>query len=326
MTITLLHGCCQIETSAYDLDAVRDLLVGVLGGGPIEQALARQIRDLIPGDDYDVDHIDCGEAVFQVNRPSPAMRYNGRKSVHQAYLDRRGPSVTNLNFFVDDVGHARELLTSLGAQTHIEGPSSAARALADYGPGNTRPGADDRPFLFMGTQHLIGFDLEIMEPNFLHFSRQTTQYPAFVHPRPQVGDRNLILQRLIVAVPDLDATRENLARIFAPASRSKTYDHREGPLGRSFRVGLGGIEIEYCQPTTPTSELAQFLDRSGAGVAAISFAAKEAETVAAKCEAEALALIDRDTDYLGCNLAAPFLALSSRSRLGFDAWLARATH
>ena len=84
MSITLLYGCCQIETSARDLAAVRRFMVEVLSANPIEQELAKQIAALIPGVGYDVDHLDCGEAVFQINQPSPEMVFNGHKSVHQA--------------------------------------------------------------------------------------------------------------------------------------------------------------------------------------------------------------------------------------------------
>jgi hypothetical protein len=175
MTINLLYGCCQIETSARDLAATRRFMIDTLGAGPAEQQLARQIAQIVPDPAYDVDHLDCGEAIFQINQPSPTMTYAGQPSVHQSYLDRFGPCVTNLNFFIDDHSHALALLSGLGATTHIRGPSSAACSLADYGPDNSRPGAGERPFLFMGTRQLIGFDLEIMEPNFLRFNDQTVQ-------------------------------------------------------------------------------------------------------------------------------------------------------
>ena len=236
MGISLLYGCCQIETCARSLDDVRRFMGDVLGGGPIEQELARQIEQLIPDTGYGCDHIDLGEAVFQINQPARGMEYEGQKSTHQAYLDSVGPCVTNLNYFIDDHVHAKQLLSGMGAPTYLEGPSSAARALADYGPENTRPGGDERPFLFMGTRELIGFDLEIMEPNFLRFSEQTAQYPAFVHPRPQAGDDNLLLERLRVLVPDLEKTYQNLQTIFAPASRSMPYAFRPGSLGKAFRI------------------------------------------------------------------------------------------
>lgn len=67
MSINLLHGCCQIETTSRDLASVRRFMVEVLGAGPVEQALAAEIRALFPTGLYDVDHVECGEAVFQIN-------------------------------------------------------------------------------------------------------------------------------------------------------------------------------------------------------------------------------------------------------------------
>ncbi len=314
MSITLLHGCCQIETTARDLAAVRRFMIDVLGAGAIEQELAQQIRALFPSGQYDIDHLDCGEAVFQINQPSESMSYNGRKSIHWDYLERFGPCVTNLNFFVDDHAHARALLGSLGAEVHIEGPSTAAAALGDYGPDNTRPGGDERPFLFMGSRHLIGFDLEIMEPNFEHFSRQTVQYPAFVEPRPQTGNGNLLLKRLIVGVRNIDRAHDNLVSLFAPASRSRPYDVGNGTLGKAFRVHLGGIEIEYCQPVTGHGELADSLKRYGDGVIAIAFAAHDSELVTRRCAN----LVDREFDLLGIDRQAASERIKCRDILGFD--------
>jgi len=287
--------------------------VGSLGGVPVEQELAGQIADLIPGDAYDVDHIDAGRAVFQINRPSPAMSYGGSQSVHQRYLEERGPCVTNLNWFVDDVGHAQDLLTSLGAETLIQGPSNVARSLGDYGPENTRAGANERPFLFLGTRKLIGFDLEIMEPNFIHFATQTIQHPAFVEPRPwATGD--LILHRLLVIVPDLAETLCNIARIFAPASRSKPYAARESESGRSCRVGLGGMEIEFFEFQGVDSALSPDLTNTGPGIFAIAFGTQDPETTVARCAV--VATEHRPDDVLG--MPAPHWHIASRSICGFD--------
>ena len=318
MSITLLHGCCQIETTARDLAALRRFMIAVLGAGPIEQELAKQIRDLFPAGQYDLDHLDCGEAVFQINQPSAAMSYGGRKSIHWDYLDRLGPCVTNLNFFVDDQAHARALLESMGAEIHIEGPSSAVRALGDYGPDNTRAGAGERPFLFMGSRHLIGLDLEIMEPNFLHFTRQTVQYPAFVQPRPQTGDGNLLLQRLIIGVNDIEAVHDNLITLFAPASRSRPYAVRRSKLGTSFRIHLGGIEIEYCQPLTGRGELAETVARYGEGVIAIAFAAYDRERVTSQCADR----VDMNFDLLGYEQESG-QRIKCRDLLGFDVVIER---
>lgn len=270
MPISLLFGCCQIETCTPDLAATRDYLTNLLGAVPVEQDLARQIAALLPGTGYAVDHLECGGAVFQINQPARGMTFAGQKSIHEAYLERGGSCVTNLNFYVDDIVHARNLLIELGAPIHIAGPSTAVAALTDYGPDNTRPGGAERPFLFMGTRHLIGFDLEIMEPNFLRLGDQSAQFPAYVETRPAVSG-GLVLHRLVAVVPDLGCTLQAITRILAPASRSKPYRLRQGAEGRSFRIGLGGLEIEYCQPTEEGGAIARHLRAHGPGIAAAVF-------------------------------------------------------
>jgi hypothetical protein len=316
MAITLLYGCAQIETTARRLDETRSFFHDVLGAGPIEQELAAQIDQIIPDEAYGCDHIGLGEAVFQVNQPAAGMLYKGQKSVHQSYLDLVGPSVTNLNFFIDDAAHAKALLTAMGAPVHIEGPSSASRALADYGPDNTRAGADERPFLFMGTRGLIGLDLEIMEPNFLRFADQSVQYPAFVQPRPNAGDGNLLLERLRMVVEDLEATLANLARVFTPASVSRPHGWRSGPLGRSCRVWLGGIEIEYCEPAGNGGALAGALEQWGPGVVTIEFSARDLD--AALARAEGRVRIGEEPDWLGLEDSNPRSCIASREFVGFD--------
>lgn len=315
MAITLLYGCCQVETTARDIAEARNFFYDTLGAGPIEQELARQIDAIAPGTTYRCDHIGLGEAVFQLNQPDPQMVFNGHPSIHQAYLDRVGPCVTNLNFFIDDYVHAKALLAELGVPIHIEGPSSAAPALADYGPRNTRPGADARPFLFMGTRRLIGLDLEIMEPNFLRFAEQTVQYPAFVRPRPQTDDGNLLLRRLRIVVPGLEDTYRHLAGIFTPGCRSEPYAFREGPSGRAFRISLGGMEIEYCQPRSSHGAMAELLDSYGPGVVSIDFAARDLD--AALARAAGKAAIGEEPDWLGTRGEARH-RLASRDPIGFD--------
>ncbi|MCB2078525.1 MAG: hypothetical protein KDE55_12610 [Novosphingobium sp.] len=314
MPVSLIHGCCQIETCAADLDAVRAFLVNALGGVPAEQELARQISDLIPGNDYDVDHIDCGQAILQINRPSPAMAWKGSPSVHQRYLEERCPCVTNLNFFVDDIAHARALLTGMGAATLIEGPSSSARALADYGPENTRPGGDERPFLFMGTRDLIGFDLEIMEANFLHFTQQSVQYPAYVQPRPCGNGNGFVMDRLIVDVPDLDRVLANLTAIFSPGSLSKPYALRQTTLGRSVRAWLGGIEIEYVAPASSANLQAS----PDYGTIDLAFSCDDPALAIRDCEEAGFAVEKCELDPLGTPCNSPSWRVASRAVVGFD--------
>jgi hypothetical protein len=283
--ITLLYGCFQVELTVRSLDSARDFMTSVLDAGPIEQELAREIQDLLPGSGYRVDHLDCGQATFQVNQPSIS-GYRGSKSVHQANLERIGPCVSNLNFYVDDLAHARDLLSGLGARTRTEGPSTAVQSLTDYGPTNTRPGGDERPFLFMGTRDVFGFDLEIMEPNFERFMEQTAQYPCFVRPDENHPGRRLRLERLQIAVHDLEKTYRNLARTFAPASLS-TPKRPEGPADAgAFRVWLGGIELEYHRPSGQDGPFAAFLSEYGPGVVTIEFSAADLSGIATRARTD----------------------------------------
>lgn len=322
MSVTILYGCCQIELSVRDLQATRAFMQAVLGASKIEQQLAREIGELFPDGGYQVDHLDCGEAMFQINEPSPSITYRGQKSIHQRYLDRIGNCVTNLNFFVDDVTHAQELLTALGAPIHLQGPSSVVRCLADYGPENTRSSGDARNFYFIGSRELIGLDLELMEPNFLRFIKQTVQYPCFVQPRPATGDGSLTLLRLRLVVPDLQKTQQNLARIFAPASRSKAYEIREGAGAKAFRIGLGGIELEYCQPLVRYGKLADQLERFGPGVVAIEFAARDLDRLLRELAKPDLPATVQEGDPLGLESSVAGdrvrYRIECRELIGFD--------
>lgn len=319
MSITLLYGCAQIETTVDDLAKARAFMVEVLGGGPIEQQMAAEITALFPSGAYAVEHFDCGGGLFQVNAPSPRASFAGRPPVHQAYLDRIGPCVTNLNYYVDDIRHARDLLAELGAPIHIEGPSDIIASLADYGPENTRPGGDDRNFYFLGARDLIGLDLELMEPNFRRFSEQTAQWPCFVRPRPATGSGEVELLRLTLAVRDLEATCAALAKIFSPSSRSKPYDLCGDGQVRSFRIGLGGLELEYRQPLSAAGPLARHLDEFGPGVLTADFAASKPKAVLRRAEAMSLS-VEADGADLSASSTAPGgrWRIGSRALVGFD--------
>lgn len=310
MSITLMFGCAQIETTVRDLDGARGFMRDVLGAGPIEQKMAAEITALFPSGAYSIEHYDCGEGLFQFNQPTPSAKFGDQTAVHQAYLDRVGPCVTNLNYYVDDAAHAQALLANLGAPSVIEGPSNLISSLADYGPENTRPGGDTRQFYFLAARELVGFDLELMKPNFRRFTEQTAQHPCFVHPRPAAGSGDLKLLRLTVVVRDLEATYANLVAIFAPASRSKPYDICRTALASSFRIGLGGLELEYVQPASKQGVLGEVLDRFGPGVAAAQFAANDAQQVLSRAREQSVAVDSAFSDRPS--------RIASRGLVGFD--------
>ena len=307
MSITLLYGCGQIETTVADLDANRRFMTDVLGGGEVEERMAREITALFPGGGHVLEHYEIGEGVFQVNAPSADGMVMGRKTIHQLELERIGSCVTNLYYYIDDVAHAREMLTDLGAAVRTEGPSNLIACLADYGD-NTRAGAENRPFVFLGARSLIGFDLELMEPNFERVTRQTLQHPSFFHPRPQAGSGELRLSRMRLVVGDLEQTWRNLSQMFVPASRSKPYDIHDDGSERRFRVGLGGLELEYRQPLAGGGKAAEELERYGPGVTAIVFEARDPAAVARRAEAAGVEAVKAGGGY----------EIASRAVTGFD--------
>ena len=286
----------------------------MLGGAPVEQDFARDLATLLP-DGYGIDHVDCGGATFQLNA-TPHIG-GSELGVHAGYLDRVGPCVTNLNFYVDDVFHAREVF-GVGAETLIEGPSSIVKSLADYGPTNTRPDGDKRPFLFMGTRPLLGFDFEFMEPNFVHFVDQSVQLPCFVGQRPGDGVEGLRLRRLTLAVPDLADTYENVVDIFTPASRSNPYGIRQGSDAAAFRITLGGIELEYCQPLRADGPLAEHLERYDRGVVWAEFGAPSLGSVLERLPADAPWRVIDVPDLIGERHPHRRCQIASREVVGFD--------
>jgi catechol 2,3-dioxygenase-like lactoylglutathione lyase family enzyme len=317
MSISLLYGCCHVELSVRDLDEACGFLEATLGATPVEQALADDLRALVP-DGYGIEHLECGQATFQLNQPPGDAATGGRRSVHQRYLDEVGPCVTDLNFYVDDIGQARDVLTRLGAETLMEGRSTMARSLADYGSANTRPGGDARPFLYLGARTLIGFDLELMEPNFERFADQTAQVPCFVGPRPAGAVAGLCLRRLDVAVADLDAAYRNIVEIVTPGSRSNPYAVDAGARAKTFRITLGGIELQYWEPAAASGPIARHLADFGPGVVDIVFGAPDVRSVLERLPDRGAVAIAPAESLLGDEPPADRWQLASRSLVGFD--------
>ncbi|MDT3442267.1 hypothetical protein [Pseudofrankia sp. BMG5.37] len=269
MSITLLYGCAHIELTVHDLRRATSFMASVLGAGPIEQKLAADLNTTLAGV-FAVEHLGCGKAVFQFCQPLTASEPLDQRTVHRRYLDDVGPCVTNLNYYVDDTEHAHELLAAVGAPTLMAGPSWFIPSLGDYGPDNTKPVDERANLYFMGSRSLLGFDLELLEPNFRYLAKQTLQYPAFVQPRPVVDDLVDDLLRLRVVVGDLEATRRHLTSLVAPASRGTPHNLPAGAWGKGFRMRVGGLEIEYVEPH-PSAPLAGPLERYGPGVVSAVF-------------------------------------------------------
>ena len=112
MTIRLATQCAQIETVVRNVPRACQWFSQTLGAMPIEQDLVKRITGTV----LDIDHRDCGDAMFQfcsvISDDMP----------HRWFIDTLGPCVTNLNFFMDDADHAHALLAAAGATTKLQHP------------------------------------------------------------------------------------------------------------------------------------------------------------------------------------------------------------
>ncbi|CAN7624824.1 hypothetical protein LJR219_004834 [Phenylobacterium sp. LjRoot219] len=160
-------------------------------------------------------------------------------------------------------------------------------------------------------------DLEFMESNFRRFAEQTVRPPA----AEKTGDGNLKLLRLRLVVNDLEAVHENLVRLIAPASRSNPYAIRRGKLAKAFRIGLGGLELEYCQPLSSSAHLAELLSGFGPGVLTAEFAARDPEIVIDRARARAGVQVGTEIDVFGDAVAEPRCEIASRDLVGFEVLL-----
>ncbi|MBP1686268.1 MAG: Glyoxalase-like domain protein [Deltaproteobacteria bacterium] len=326
MSVTLTTPCVHIEQAVPDLAAAVRFMERVLGAQKIEQELVRFINDPVHRV-LELDHLDCGEAVFQFCMPVPGHDYMPAAQ----YLKTIGPCVTNLNFYVDDDAHAAALLAAEGADTG----SKFAMHLMFWdrllgGTENCKPSEEMGDGYFMGTRHLWGFDFEFAKEPWKGCTKQRIQYPAFVTPRPPSASRVGRVRRLRVVVEDVQRCCANLTRLISASSRSEVYATHEGTQAKVAHITLRGLELQYCQPLGHKGPLHDYLQRYGQGISAVVFPVMHLETILAAADQQALAAVDGTyvdwREELGEQTPPWSLPrtyrLASRGTLGFDIELA----
>jgi hypothetical protein len=258
MTMRLESQCAQIEMVVHDVPGACRWFEDTLGATPIEQDIVTRITGKV----LDIDHRDCGDAMFQfcsvITDDMP----------HRWFIDTLGPCVTNLNFFVDDADRAHDLLAAAGATTKIDTPiGRALRAL--LGPDIARPEEEIRQLYFMGTWPLFGFDLEFTTRPWRDGVEQHVFHPAFTYPRPPSGHRVERLAGLRVVVDDIDRVMGHLVALIDPSSRSEPVLEPGTATERAARVRLHDLELRYTQPLSPRSPYHEALGTGGGIVSAI---------------------------------------------------------
>lgn len=236
MPIRLATNCAQIEMAVTDVPAACREFESLLGAKPIEQELVKRITGVV----LDIDHRGCGDAMFQFCSPLiddiPA-RYE---------LDRIGPCVTNLNFFVEDAAEAQALLEAAGGETRLQWQTGHGAWERFLGEGNARK--EFAAGYFMGTRNLFGFDFEMTEPFWIDPTKQEYFHPAFTYPRPPIDDKVEKLVRLRVVVDDLDRYLGNVVELIDRRDRTDVHHESAEPGCRTARIDLRGLELEYVQP------------------------------------------------------------------------------
>lgn len=260
MSIVLVTNCTQIEQAVWDVPAACSAFEAAVGAVPVEEHVVERISGVV----LDIDHRQAGEAVFQFCSPL----IDDIPARHE--LDRIGPCVTNLTFYVADATAAANELQAAGATVRGHWPTSAGPWLEHMGLGNARTAEDLADGWFIGARHLFGFDLEFSEPPWIDAAVQQYVYPAFTHPRPPDMGRVRRLLRLRAVVDDRDHYLGNLARLIDQGSRSDPYSLSEDDRGRRGRIALRGLELEFVQPTTPGPE-SDLLERFGPGITTAVF-------------------------------------------------------
>lgn len=119
---------------------------------------------------------------------------------------------------------------------------------------------------------------------------------------------------------------DSLELLFSPACRSKPYAYQEGSLAKSFRITLGGIEIEYCQVLVDHGYLSGVLSRTGIGVAAIEFTADNIADVVGRATSEPAVCFEEGFDPLRIGTSGKSYRVGCRSTTGFDVVLTRPSH
>lgn len=282
-----------------------------LGARRVEQKLVKAITGVV----LDIDHMGCGGAVFQfcgvIDKTQP----------HQRYLEQIGPSVTNLNFGVDDVPQAEALLTAAGGRTLTKFHLSLMPWDELLGPGNAKPAEEMSDGIFADTHDQIGFDLEYSESP---LKSAPWQQGLATHTARRPDDRIQRLLRLRVMVHDLDACLDRVQRLFSPNCRSTVYQAWSSATAKSARIRLSGLELEYCQPLSNEGPWHDYLEQFEQGISTAVFLVKDLKATVAAMDPEALA--QARGKYLGCQdsgrnryaPAATAYRLKAKDILGFD--------
>lgn len=231
MAIELIDGCKQIEMVVHDVTGAVEFMRRTLGAERIEQ----QLVDRIGGHVLHIDHVDCGQAMFQfcsvITDDQP----------HRRYIDRYGPMLTNLNFSVRDQQETDRVIAVEGGRTLISFPMANIGWEDLLEPDNVRPRDEMGEGIFADTHELIGFDFEYCEP-----AGPASPWHVYLQNYEQG------ITTAIFAVPALETTIAAIDRADLVRTSAQYIDSRE-PVTLALRLNskhLLGFDIELFETGT----------------------------------------------------------------------------
>lgn len=251
MSIQTVATLAQIEFTSADVDTAADLLRSLFNASPVEL----RFSEALSNEALLIKHYCLGEAMLQFCQPLIAVGMP-----HGELLERRGDSVHNLTWFVDDIDVAKAACLENEVPLLLEFP------MTDMVYSKLLPADNivDNDLAFIAdTLESLGFHLELAELPWKQLPPEPFLCPSYSQPRPAGDDRLGPLQAINIVVPDLDKARSLMANLFAGCTPGDIEQYADV---KGFQAMLGGALLCFFTPDDAQHRLARFLRDNGAGV------------------------------------------------------------
>lgn len=230
-----LSPLAQIEWTVADLEAPQRVLADLFGAAPIEEEFSAALA----GPHMEIVHVGLGRVVLQLCRP--LIDATG----HWRALQRHGPHVYNLTWFVDDLASllARCKAAGLALEWHFPLGELYDRVIARENQRGSLEAA------MVEAHTVLGFNLELAETPWAREPEPRLVYPAYHPDWPERGERVGPLELINVVVPDVAAALELLLAVFGDALETRmSVTRNDAQSTLEAVVEIGRARLHYLQP------------------------------------------------------------------------------
>ncbi len=275
----VLSPLAQIEWTLDDLAGAQELLGSLFGVQTIEEEFSR----VLCGPHMDIVHLGLGEVVLQLCRP--LLDITG----HWSALERWGPHVYNLTWFVDDLANLLERCSAAGfeAEWHYPLGDLYRRLLGEELLAGSLEAA------MISSRSLLGFDLELAETPWAREPVPRIVYPAYHSDWPQRGELVGRLALINIVTPDLEASLGALQAVFGRAARMRyppAHNREQGV--REALVELGRAPLHYIEPESGDPRFAERLESIGASVHSLALPARQPDELGRRAADRGISLVE----------------------------------